>query len=148
MGSGKSEVSKYLCRQLEDSEKLDLDVNANGPVEGLDEVLGKKNVVGELYAGNSHTTDPKWVSEFQRRGYTILSVILNASLDTHIIRLAKRPDKRCRNEIESHYKKFHDDLRLVFSIRAGIEEISIDTDEKQVNQIGDEVLEYLKKKKR
>jgi hypothetical protein len=52
---------------LEDSEKLDLDVNANGPVEGLDEVLGKKNVVGELYAGNSHTTDPKWVRVFEEK---------------------------------------------------------------------------------
>jgi dephospho-CoA kinase len=45
MGSGKTKVSEYLRRILE----LDLDLNANGPVENLDKVLGKKNVVAELY---------------------------------------------------------------------------------------------------
>lgn len=146
MGSGKSEVSKYLRRRLEDSEKLDLDVNANGPIESLDRALRKKNVVGELYDGNSHTTDPKWIKEFQRGGFTILSVILNASLETHITRLAKRPDKRSRDEIEYHYKRFHNDLKHDFCIRAGIEEISIDTDDKGVNQISDEISNHLKKK--
>jgi hypothetical protein len=42
-------VSEYLRRILEDSDTLDLDLNANGPVENLDKVLGKKNVVAELY---------------------------------------------------------------------------------------------------
>jgi tRNA uridine 5-carbamoylmethylation protein Kti12 len=49
MGSGKTKVSEYLRRILEDSDTLDLDLNANGPVENLDKVLGKKNVVAELY---------------------------------------------------------------------------------------------------
>lgn len=146
MGSGKTEVSQYLRGELEDSDILDLDVNANDPIENLDKVLGKKNVVGELYHGNSHTTNPKWIKEFQGRGYTILSVVLNASLETHIKRLAKRPDKRGRNDVEHHYMKFHNEPKPNFSALAGIEEISIDTDEKEINQIGDEVLRFLDKR--
>jgi predicted ABC-type ATPase len=99
MGSGKTVVSQYLRGKLEDSDTLDLDVNANDPIENLDKVLRKKNVVAELYYGNSHTTDPKWIKEFQARGFTILSVVLKARLETHIKRLAKRPDKRDRNDV-------------------------------------------------
>jgi shikimate kinase len=143
MGSGKTKVSQYLRGALEDSDTLDLDVNANVPIEILGKVLAKKNVVAELYHGNSHTTDPKWIKEFQERGFTILSVILNASLETHIKRLAKRPDKRSRNVVEHHYMKFHNELKPNFSALAGIKEISIDTDEKEINLIGDEVLGYL-----
>jgi dephospho-CoA kinase len=40
MGSGKTKVSEYLRRILE----LDLDLNANGPVENLDKVLGRKTL--------------------------------------------------------------------------------------------------------
>jgi hypothetical protein len=66
-------------------------------------------------------------------------------LETHIKRLAKRPDKRCRNEVEYHFKKFHHEVKPIFSTLAGIEQISIDTDEKEINQIVDEVLGYLDK---
>jgi shikimate kinase len=58
MGAGKSEVAKYLAKALEDSFLLDLDLNANCPIQGLNEALGHKNVVAELFHGNSHTTDP------------------------------------------------------------------------------------------
>jgi hypothetical protein len=68
--------------------------------------LGKKSVVGELYHGNSHTANPKWIKDFLGRRYSILSVVLNASLETHIKRLAKSPDKRGWNELQYH-KKFH-----------------------------------------
>jgi shikimate kinase len=145
MGSGKTVVAQYLRGELEDSDTLDLDVNANDPIENLDKVLRKKNVVAELYYGNSHTTDPKWIKEFQARGFTILSVVLKARLETHIERLAKRPNKRGRNDVEHHYKKFHNELKPKFRALAGIDEISIDTDEKEIKQIGDEILGYLNK---
>jgi hypothetical protein len=41
--------------QIKGSAKLDLDINANGEVLSLDEVLGKENVVGELYMMMFHT---------------------------------------------------------------------------------------------
>jgi len=52
--------------------KLDLDINANGEVLSLDQVLGKGNVVGELYDAGSHTTDPQWINKFKERGYDIM----------------------------------------------------------------------------
>jgi dephospho-CoA kinase len=61
MGSGKSEVGRYLREKLKGSAKLDLDINANGEVSSLDEVLGKEYVTDELYDGGSYTTDPQSV---------------------------------------------------------------------------------------
>ena len=52
MGSGKSAVGKSLRRKLVDSVELDLDLNANGEVVSLNEVLGKENVV-EIRKSNS-----------------------------------------------------------------------------------------------
>src|SRR5207249_3063023 len=100
-------------------------------------------VVAELYHGNSHTTDPKWIKVVQERGYSVLSVIVNASLETHVRRLMKRPDNRNRDDIERHYHKFHFELKSNFKARAGIEEITIDTDIKEIEQIRDEILKHL-----
>jgi thymidylate kinase len=143
MGSGKSAIGRYLNEVLEDSILLDLDLNANGPVQDINNALGKKIVLAELYHGNSHTTDPKWIKEFQNRGYVILSVILNASLETHVSRLAKRSDNRNRDEIEYHYRKFHDELKFNFSGRAEIEETLIDTGKREIQEIGEQILNYL-----
>lgn len=143
MGSGKSAIGLYLREVLEDSILLDVDLNANGPVQHINEALGRRNVVTELYHGNSHTTNPKWIKEFQNRGYVILSVILNASLETHVNRLAKRSDNRNKDEIEYHYRKFHDELKFNFSARAEIEEISIDTSKMKIQEIGEQILNYL-----
>ncbi|PWU81007.1 MAG: hypothetical protein DLM72_09300 [Candidatus Nitrosopolaris wilkensis] len=147
MGSGKTEVGQYLRGALEDSVLVDLDLNANGPLESIDEALGKKNVVAELFHGNSHTTDPQWIKAFQERDYNILSVILNTKLETCINRvLVKRKDKRTIDEVKQYYDFFHENLKPVFKIRAGVEEISIDTDEKEAEQVADEILGYIKQK--
>jgi len=84
IGSGKSEVGQYLREKLKGSAKLDFDINANREVSSLDEVLGKEYVVGELYDGGSHTTDPQWINKFKERGYDILSVILDTKIETCI----------------------------------------------------------------
>ncbi len=80
MGSGKTSVGKYLKEKLPDSAGLDLDLNANDEVISLNEVLGRGNVVGELYDGGSHTTNPTWINKFKEKEYNIISVILNANL--------------------------------------------------------------------
>jgi thymidylate kinase len=69
-------------------------------------------------------------------------VILNASLETHVRRLMKRSDNRNRDDIEHHYNKFLE-LKSIFKARAGIEEIAIDTDKKEIEQIRDEILKHL-----
>jgi tRNA uridine 5-carbamoylmethylation protein Kti12 len=80
MGSGKTKAGLYLLEALEDSALLDPDLNANGRIQTIDESLGKKNVLGELFYGNSRTTDPRWIKAFQERDYKILSVIFNTKL--------------------------------------------------------------------
>jgi len=80
MGSGKTSVRKYLREKLPDSAGLDLDLNANDEVISLNEVLGRKNVVGELYDGGSHTTNPTWINKFKEKDYNIISVILMPNL--------------------------------------------------------------------
>jgi hypothetical protein len=57
MRSGKTKVGLYLLEALEDSALLDLDLNANGPIQSIDEALGKKNVVGELSARTKNKTE-------------------------------------------------------------------------------------------
>ena len=107
MGSGKTEIGQYLRGALEDSVLMDLDLNANGHVESIDEVLGKKNIVAELFHGNSHTTDPQWIKAFQERDYNILSVILNTKLETCTNRvLVKRKDNRTTEEVKHYYGFF------------------------------------------
>ena len=95
MGSGKTKAGLYLLEALEDSTLLDLDLNADGPIQSIGKALGKKNGVGESFHGNSYTTDPQWIKAFQERDHKILSVILNAKLETCINRvLVKRKDNR------------------------------------------------------
>jgi hypothetical protein len=56
--------------------------------------IGKKNVVGELYHGNSHTTNPKWIKDFLGRGY-IYYQLSSMLVWRHILSdLQKRPDKK------------------------------------------------------
>lgn len=97
--------------------------------------------MAELYQGNS--TDLKWIKLVQERGYSVLSVVLNASLETRVRRLMKRSDNRNRDDIEHQYNKFHFERMSNFKARAGIEEITIDTDKKEIDQIRDEILKHV-----
>jgi hypothetical protein len=54
----------------------------------------------------------------------------------------KRQDSP-KEDIEHHYHKFHFELNANFKARAGIEEITIDTDKKETEQTRDEILKHL-----
>lgn len=100
MGSRKSTIGKYLRKKLGDSYRMDLDRKADNEIELLDEVLVRDNVVGEMYDGGSHTTDPSWINKFKEKGYNILSVILNANLETYLNRvLVIRGDNLSYNDV-------------------------------------------------
>jgi hypothetical protein len=106
VGKGKSKIGENLAKESEGSFLLDLDLNANYPIDGLHQASVHKNVGAKLYHGNSHTTDPKWIKVFQERGYTLLSVILNACLETQVRRLMRRPDNRNKDDIEHQFFDF------------------------------------------
>ena len=72
---------------------------------------------------------------------------MNAKLETCINRvLVKRKDNRTSEEVKQYYDFFHKNLKSIFKIRGRIEEISIDTDEKEPKQVGDEILGYFKRR--
>ena len=144
MGSGKTKIGEYLRGKLAESAKLDLDVNANSDILSLDDVLGKQNVISELYDGGSHTTNPTWVNRFIEKGYDILSMILEASLETCLYRVLKlRKDNYSEDVVKAHYYHSHQALKPIFKQKSGINEISVYTCCKQPYEIGDEILEHL-----
>jgi hypothetical protein len=97
MGSGKTKAGLNLLEALEDSTLLDLDLNADFPIQSIGKALRKKNGVGEPFHGNSYTTDSLRIKAFQERDHKILSVILNAKLETCTDRvLVKKKDNRIR----------------------------------------------------
>lgn len=144
MGSGKSKIGEYLRGKLEDSAELNLDLNADSEIPFIDEVLGKQNVIGELYDGGSHTSNPTWINKFREKGYDTLSVILEASLETCLHRVLEiRKDNFSQDYVKGHYNNFHQILKPIFKERSGIHEISVDANYKQPHEIGDEILEHI-----
>jgi shikimate kinase len=144
MGSGKSTMADYLSQILQDSDRLDLDLNADGEVYRLNEVLDRRNVIAEMYEGGSHTSNPEWVTDFKERGYEILSVILDASAETHISRVLHRPKNlNTEHTVREHYKIFHGQLRSIFSEKTGVHEIVVSIEGKSLEEIGREILGYI-----
>jgi hypothetical protein len=67
---------------------LDLDITdrlEDDFTEDLQESLKFDHVIVMMFWGGAHTEDPdRWIIDFKKRNYTILSVVLNASLQTLI----------------------------------------------------------------
>lgn len=120
MGSGKSYVGNYLRGKFPGSVGLDLDVNANQEVQNLSETVEREYVVAELFHGNSHTTDPRWIEAFKNRNFKIISVILHASLETCIRRVKERGDNLSDDVIGGNYMTFYNDLVQICKDRAKI----------------------------
>ena len=119
-------------------------MNSNSDILSLDDVLGKQNVISELYDDGSHTTNPTWVNRFREKGYDILSVVLETSLETCLYRVLKlRKDNYSEDVVKVHHYHFHQALKPIFKQKSGINEISVDTCCKQLHEIGDEILEHI-----
>jgi deoxyadenosine/deoxycytidine kinase len=145
LGAGKTRIGGYLRDKLRDSTSLDLDRNAYSEVEGLDEALEKENIVAELHDGGSHTSNPEeWIDKFKERNYNILSVILESSFETCLYRVLHRPDNRyTETKVRQYYDNFHNYLKGTFAPRAMVSEVSISTENKSVQEVGDEILKSL-----
>jgi broad-specificity NMP kinase len=126
-----------------------LDLDITDPLEeqfmkDLQESLNHKHVIGMMFWGGIHTEDPdSWIIDFKNRNYTILSVILNASLQT----LIRRVEERCYNhkspqEMKQRSEEFNK-IRNVFASKAGVKEISVDTEGKSPDNVADEILSVL-----
>src|SRR3982074_3205997 len=86
-GAGKTTVNEVLVEKIDKNDVcvLDLDITDSDEQrfnENLKDCLRYNNVIGMMFYGNSHTTDPmKWIVKFKDAGYNILSVILFCSKD-------------------------------------------------------------------
>ena len=110
----------------------------------LDEALGYENVIGMMFSGLDHTENPQqWIAKFKDNGYTILSVILSASLETYTQRVQKRGyDYKDPDEMKVRYNEF-EKIKNIFANRANIQEITVDTEGKAEHAVVDEILKHL-----
>ena len=100
-----------------------------------------------MYDGGTHTSNPEWVVKFKDAGYDIISVILDASVETHVSRVLHRPmNQNTEHTVRGHYKIFHNQLRSIFSQRATVPEIAVSTEGKNPEGVGQEILDYINKK--
>jgi len=150
-GSGKDTIGKELIKKLggDDQARL-LDLDITGPLEkqfnkSLQETLCCKHVIAMLFWGDAHTENPEsWINNFKNRNYTILSVILDGSLNTLIQRVKERGHNyKPPEEMKQRVHEFNQ-LRDCFASKAGIREIPLDTEGKSTTQVAEEILTKLK----
>lgn len=91
----------------------------------LQDSLNYKHVIGILFWGDTHTENPNsWIIEFKNRRYTIISVTLNASLQTLIRRVKERRyNHKSPEEMSQRFEEFNK-IRDIFARKAGVKEIS------------------------
>jgi tRNA uridine 5-carbamoylmethylation protein Kti12 len=147
-GSGKSALRDSIRVRLGIANTAFLNLDEITPQDfdcNLDESLKSEQVIGEMYSGNSHTTDPHWIQRFKANNYTILSVILRCSLECCIQRVRTRTVHPISPEImTSLYNQFYQELQNIFSFKADVEEICVDTEHKSIDESSNIILRHLK----
>lgn len=147
-GSGKSEVCCELQKGIENEKSmrscfLNLDQTCHDEFENnMKKALKFKYVVGEMFSGNGHTTNPKpWIDRFKDKNYNIFSFILKASVDTCLKRCRKDNRKRdCAYQTgdqhdKDHYKFYNCPEFVNFAKNAGIQEETINTETKLIKDV-------------
>jgi hypothetical protein len=148
--SGKSSVCCGLKKKIRNEKSIDscflnLD-QINDTFEiNLMESLECKCVIGEMFYGNGHTTNPEtWINRFKEKQYTIFSYILKASKETCLNRCIKDPNQerkspnREKEQFDSYHKQFYNGLKCVnFAKKADIDEETIDTETKLIPEVVD-----------
>ena len=137
-GSGKTSVSISITELVGKDNACILDLDIAHPQEGkfnqnLEECLRYRTVVGMMFYGNSHTTDPdNWLGKFRNRDYRILSVILYANKELCFGRCNSDRGRPFINKQRDRIYKYHNDFyqresEKPFHKAANVEEIKIET---------------------
>lgn len=151
-GSGKDTIGKCLVDKLGGyCQACLLDLDITGPLEEqfikeLKKSLSYEHVVGMLFWGGTHTENPdSWIINFKNKNYTAISVILSASLQTLTRRVEERGHNyKPRDEMKRHFEEFNQ-IRNIFASKAGVREISINTEGKTPELVTEEILSNLQK---
>lgn len=148
-GVGKTKISNNLRTKFESEKTFLLNLDEVNPIkfnQYLQEAVKYDIVIGEMYYGNSHTTQPQeWISHFKQ--YRQISIVLKASKETCYKRL-NLPDRQWKisdfSNCEYLWEKFEDlQKRNVFASNAKISETVIDAEE-MPNQIVDKIINLLR----
>ena len=91
-GIGKTTIANALIAKLDKGYLLRLDETRTDLFQSyLTCALKYENVVGEMFFGNSHTTNPsEWLSHFSNEKYEKLSVLLTGSLEDCLTGIIRR----------------------------------------------------------
>lgn len=157
-GSGKSEVCEGLKDRIKEHKSIDscfLNLDQTNPEifkSNMKEALECKYVIGEMFSGNGHTTNPEpWINRFKNKKYDIFSFILKASIDTCLQRCRndkkKNRDKRYeeRNQHEKDHNLFYKDPKFVnFDKNANTYETTIDTETQSIQEVCDIIYSTIK----
>ena len=153
-GSGKTTICNAMVEVLGayHSNILDLDITGSQEYKferNLRNCLSSEYVIGMMFYGNSHTTEPsKWIEKFQERGYKILSIILYTSKETCFNRCrednstGRHPINKDKDRIYKYYDEFYAREKVnPFAEAAGIIETTVNTENKSPERIAHEILE-------
>lgn len=151
-GIGKSAVSKALMKRLgiNRTEPMNLDqIQIHLFEPDIKSWLEEKNAVAEMYFGDSHTTNPEeWLNRFRQKGFKVLSVVLEANLETCFERVKTRSQHTFRtlDEYKLHYDGFqYIQKNNLFNSKAKVKEVLINTEKRTVESIVEQILDELKK---
>ena len=130
-GIGKTTIANALIAKLDKGYLLRLDETRTDLFQSyLTCALKYENVVGEMFFGNSHTTNPsEWLSHFSNEKYEKLSVLLTGSLEdclTGIIR-RKQPSHWTLplDQIRIDYYDFYTKYKPIFRCMVDFPEIEV-----------------------
>lgn len=149
---GKSTVADALEKMLPEP-TVDLNLDDQPPkFPGFERAHNSRFVVGHLYSGSNRTASPKtWLDEFGRRGFHILSVVLDIDLERGWARLANDPKRKnnpywSRRNYEGCFWRFYNESKLVnFEKSAGIDAgLRIDASDMKPKDIARRILEEMR----
>jgi deoxyadenosine/deoxycytidine kinase len=130
-GVGKTTIANVLIAKLEKGYLLRLDEIRNDLFQSyLDCSVKYENVVGEMFFGNSHTTNPSgWLSHFPSEKYQRLSVLLTASLEDCLSGIIRRKQPShwtsSLDQIRTDYFDFYMKYKQIFRCMIDFPEIEV-----------------------
>jgi|SRR6476659_4614862 len=130
-GVGKTTIGNALIAKLGGGYLLKLDEIRPDLFQSYLSCSSKyDNIVGELFFGNSHTTNPsEWLHHFPADKYERLSVLLTASLEDCLSGIIKRKHPShwtlSLDQIRTNYYDFYTKYKSIFRCMIDFPEIEI-----------------------
>lgn len=149
-------MSQKLKERLDEKHKKRIyflklnEINTERFEKALNQALGKsyKYVIGELNYGDSRSTDPMrtWLQRFKDKHYQIVSFVLMGRKEIRLQRCRNDPNRSPFDVIDefffNHDSEIFETLELdaLFQKKAGVHEITLNTENKSPSQLADEIL--------